>query len=373
VTTLSITQEHHGISEAAMSLPPIKKPFGFLTQLIDSSCANRVPGLLDGITIDDVDLIEQRLESYPNVIPSKIWGTTPTGIPVSGLIGFVMLTSRQVLENRAMGLAKIRNGVHMLEESGCNPIGLGSLTGAANTGGGRSIVNGSKSFLTNGNTVAALGAVLTLEKLQKRLDFDLSKMTVGILGATGSIGNALTMSLSRHVKDLILVARMEGRLKKLSSETHCPSSWSIDVKSLSKADIIVVTTASSDCLVPVDLPKAGSIIVDETKPRNISADIRNRKDVLAVDGAYFSWPDLHMDINLYCPEGMIYGCFVESALWWLMGFEGQENFVGNVDHKNFPMMREKLALYGFDVVEPHSFDEPISDARFETFRKCMKN
>lgn len=342
------------------------KIFGFVSNFKGTETVANVPELLGDLDPADKVAIEHRLEHTPPFIAANVSGTMPRGQEVNGHFALVPLTAEQMLTlPRSQVLFKIELAINLLDDAGCDVVGLGSLTGSALTASGELLARRVRVPLTSGNTFAALATSMSVEKIVARLGLDLSDMTISVIGATGSVGYAVSYELGKKCKKLLGIARHVGRLKSLQSDVE-NSVVSTEITDAFGADIVVVTTAASEYLVTPEMVKPGTLIIDETQPRNCSPLLNNRDDVLVIDGAMISVPEIDLGMDMACPPKTIYACYAETMMLSLEGVT--EHFhLGRVDPRIFPELRALAKQYGLDLAAPTSFDKPVTEEHFDRF------
>lgn len=354
------------------------KIFGFISQFMGLDTVKYLaPHLLKGVDPDDSMAIEKILLDSESFIATWIKGKTPTGVPIEGAFAFVPLLAEYLTRldhpvSRSVYLPKIREAVNKLADRGASIVGLGSLTGSGITGGGK-LVRPVNTFLTTGNTFAAVSSVMAVEKAFALTDRKFDNGNFVVLGATGSIGTAISHELARMISGdakLLLIARHETPLKGLCAEiAHPEVKYSTDIEAgIRQADVLMVTTAAHDCIVHCDMPKSGAIIVDDTKPWNCDFRLRDREDVLHIDGGLISVPGIDFGMPMDCPQGTIYACLVETIILWLRAIE-EDYFLGKVPPSQLPVMREWAQEYGFNLAPFYSFNEMIPEDFYENFSR----
>ncbi len=349
--------------------------FGFISQFMGIETVKYLaPHLLKEADLNDPISIESTLLDREPFVATNISGRTPSGDLVRGKFAFVPLLAeyltRQVPVPRSVYLPLIRGAVNKLADRGASFVGLGSLTGSGLTGGGK-LVRPVNTYLTTGNTFAACSSVMAIEKVFEKFNRKFNKGTFTVLGATGSIGTAISHELAKRLEGdakLVLLARSEVPLKNLKNEIRKPFvEYSTEIEAnIPLADVLVVTTANHNCVVSCDMPKSGSVIIDDTKPWNCDPRLKDREDVLHIDGGLISVPDIDFGMNMDCPEKTIYACLVETIILWLRSFE-EDYFLGKVQHDQLPIMKEYSQEYGFELAPFHSFNELIPEKFYENF------
>jgi len=354
------------------------KKFGFVSNFKGIETVALVPEMLDGIHANQIlnhqAEIEERLLYSNPIIATRIRGQTETGDDVDGLFAFTTLTANQMLNlPLEIVMTKIKQAVLALANSGCEVIGLGSLTGSALTGNGKRLMKWATEqdiLLTSGNAFAAVGTVMTVEKIISQLGLQPRNLTIGILGATGSIGWGVSQDIAIKLgpSHLKLVSKTIGKLEELDDKvrSYCSTSISTQINDLCDVDLLIVTTADAGSLVSREMPKSGMIIVDETQPSNVGPEFLSRKDVLVVDGAFISTPRIDYGMNMDCPAGMIYACMAQTMMLSLYGIDDHFD-LGRVDYGLFPEVRNMAERYGMGLAPLHSFSKPITKERLDEF------
>lgn len=354
--------------------------FGFISQFMGLDTVKYLaPHLLSDVDLDDPVVVERTLLDREPFVASNITGRTPSGAHVKGKFAFVPLLAEYLTRQdfpiaKSVYLPLIRVAVNKLADRGASFVGLGSLTGSGLTGGGK-LVRPVNTYLTTGNTFAACSSIMAIEKIFEKFNRKFNKGTFTVLGATGSIGTAISHELAKRLEGdakLVLLARSEVPLKNLKNEIKKSFvDYSTEIEAnIPLADVLIVTTANHNCVVDYSMPKNGVIIIDDTKPWNCDPRLKDRQDVLHIDGGLISVPDIDFGMNMNCPEKTIYACLVETIILWLRAVE-EDYFLGKVHHDQLSVMKEYSQEYGFELAPFHSFNELIPEKFYEDFsKKC---
>jgi fatty aldehyde-generating acyl-ACP reductase len=355
--------------------------FGFMSQFTNlKSVVDRAPQILGGVNIENPIEVEKALCSMGPLIPSRIVGKTPSGVSVQGAFGFVPFLAEYFTRpdrpfSKSVYLPKIRDTVNALADLDASIVGLGSLTGSGLTGNGL-LVRPVNAFLTTGNTYATQASIKAVEKILARLDRRMYRGNFVVLGATGSIGAAVSHAIAEKISGsarLILTSRHIAPLNRLLESLNGINVGQIEVttdiqSSIARADVLIVETAAHDHIVKFDGPKAGCVIVDGTKPWNCDPRLEEREDVLHVDGGLIAVPDINFGMNMDCPAGTIYACLAETMILWLRGI--REDFcLGRVDYRRLGEMEDWAKSFGFDLASFYSFGKPIPESRYDNFMR----
>jgi len=173
---------------------------------------------------------------------------------------------------------------------------------------------------TTGNTHTAYIICRQVEAAAKQVGIELSKATVAICGATGDIGSAVTrwLDAKTDVKELLLIARNQERLKDLQDELGRGKIMALD-EALPEADI-VVWVASMPKGVEIDpkVLKQPCLLIDGGYPKNLATKIQH-PGIHVLNGGIvehsldIDWKIMQI-VNMEVPERQLFACFAEAML-----------------------------------------------------------
>jgi fatty aldehyde-generating acyl-ACP reductase len=332
-----------------------------------------------------IKLSEQELESIIPLLPPEFTSIHNKQIPI-GWLGVIPLKGSQIVsddlaEQRMMkkrALEKINTTINMAiyQSKGEHlVVGLGALT-APITRQGQDLMNrfnGHPVSITTGNAYTAFITIKSIEQLAQIRGVDLRNVTIAILGASGSVGGAVSRHFGKMGCNLILIARNINKLNRLKDDIVSNGGipervlTSNNINDLKKAKVIIVTTSSSQVLIKPEHCATNAIIYDDTQPRNTSEEIKHiRKDVLVIDGGIVATPNLCTGkAKIGLPPKRAYACFSESLI--LAKHDCRENFVGNVTLDQVSKVAEIASHYSDDFfLAPFtSFGEAIDMDRLK--------
>jgi fatty aldehyde-generating acyl-ACP reductase len=353
--------------------------FGFISQFTDlGSVLARAPQLLGGSDVQNPVEVEKALSGLSPFVASRISGKTPSGVAVQGAFAFVPLLAEHFTDPvrplpKSFYLSKIREAVNVLADNETSIVGLGSLTGSGLTGNGL-LIRPVNAFLATGNTYAARASIKAVEQILARLDRRMYRGNFVVLGATGSIGAAVSHAIAEKISGsarLILTSRHIAPLNRLLESLNGVNVGQIEVttdiqSSIACADVLIVETAAHNNIVGVDTPKSGCVIIDGTKPWNCDPRLESREDVLHIDGGLIAVPDINFGMDMDCPSGTIYACLAETMILWLRGVR-EDYCLGRVDHRRLSEMEDWAKSFGFDLAPFYSFGNLIPESRYDDF------
>ena len=296
---------------------------------------------------------------------------TMAGVHIGGdRVGHVVLVpfgARHLLSDVTGGRRRVSQAVDRAVSLGADVVGLGALT-ATVTAGGAALRDRADIAVTNGNTFTAAIVEDQIRMLLPHVSSASGRPHIAIVGATGSVGTAVTRLLARDSGGarLTLIARTAPRVTSLAAaiadDVEVAVAHTIDA--VREADLVVLLTASADTLVGPEHVGRGAVVLDATQPRNTSPDLATaRPDVMVVDGGVVSIPSLRLvggDIGL--PDGRSYACFAETAILALTGRTGHFS-LGNPTLDQIDDIRDRaadLSPLGFRAADPTSFGRPVA-------------
>jgi acetylornithine/succinyldiaminopimelate/putrescine aminotransferase/predicted amino acid dehydrogenase len=285
--------------------------------------------------------------------------TSPTGATAFGEMIAVPYTADELMEmSGSEATHYIREAVMVGKERGARLVGLGAYTSIVTRNG--AALSDAGVPLTTGNGFTAVASVDSLKMCADVTGIDLSRSTTAIVGAGGSIGRAVSILLAPQVARLVLVgspAHPERSLNRLASVAadavqcvqqmaragtrfergtigdailngDCESVVENLIRSgrlvltteqsayLRQAEVVITATSSTRGLINEESLREGSIVLDISRPSNVSAGLADRRpDITIVEGGLIQLPlgqELGFSIGL--EPGLIYACMAETML-----------------------------------------------------------
>jgi fatty aldehyde-generating acyl-ACP reductase len=266
-----------------------------------------------------------KLEANPPVVCAEV---TFAGSPVRGEIIGVPLLPQAILTpagNRAVVDASL-----LAAERGAGVVGLGALTAPA-TAGGRALLRHvpRNVTITNGNGLTAAIAYQNAREVLALLDDDRDPR-IGVLGATGSVGCALSHLLADDDFELILIGTSQARVEQLLGPLLDRAIPASGLASLMNADIVLVLTNDPSATLTADLLSPGAWVIDVAQPHNIddaALPAFAERDVTVVRGGTVQIPGYSCSWDFRLP--MRHHSFACLAETYLLAREGiREHSVG---------------------------------------------
>ncbi|MGR3176824.1 MAG: hypothetical protein ACUZ8E_02050 [Candidatus Anammoxibacter sp.] len=289
----------------------------------------------------------------------------------------IFMTPEQMLENQGLATELVKKACTMAEEWGAKMIGLGAATAIVGSRG-LAVAESTSVSVTTGNSLTVYAAIIGLEKIAQKLNLDLSKHKIVIIGLPGSIALALTKILHAKGLDLVLVNRRTSSFLKRFLETLEPNNATIEVTqdledAIKKGQIIFSATSTGNIIDPLLLPK-GSIVFDIAQPRDVIYRKNYSDDILIIDSGTIRLPKSTQTSYKWAGWGVnnIPACLGETITLTL---ENQmENFsIGRELHTDkIQKIGELSEKHGFIFDEFRSFTKLISEENLENTKRALE-
>ena len=317
---------------------------------------------------------------FPPVYLSEIEGirSEATGKEIKGWFIACPYTPRRMLSLPEKSVyRKIIQTGRMAEKLGAKILGLGAFTSVIGDAG-ITIAKGLDIPVTTGDAFTVAIAVEALREAAKLMGITLAKSTAAVVGAGGAIGRVCAELLADDVSKLYLLGRRPEPLEKLKAKLDDSSraelQASTDLSHLADADLILtVTSAVNENVIRPEHLRAGSVVCDVARPRDVSAMVAAaRNDILVIDGGMVDIPgavDFHFDFGF--PEGKAYACMAETMA---LALEGR--FVDYTLGKDITRSRvDEIAMiakkHGFRLSGFRSFEKEVTPAQIEVVRRSV--
>jgi predicted amino acid dehydrogenase len=249
-----------------------------------------------------------------------IRGLTRDGKQIWGALIIVPMISKQMLQHRPRAKKKVLAAVKLAEVYGAEIVGLGALTSAV-TGGGLDIAEASKPVhLTSGNSLTAF---TTANDVISRVQKEGITGPIAIIGATGSIGHAVTTIVYEELPNqVIIVGKNPERTHAIGSELtakNLPNKkvpiCSTNVDDAESAEVLIITTSAHDAIVSDKMIANTKVIYDVTQPKNTPEHIQNSEKIVFIDGGLIKLPEeIHFTLDVGLPKGIAYSCLSETMV-----------------------------------------------------------
>lgn len=326
-------------------------------------------------------LVERAFRAVPPFEASHITGiVSTTGARAEGWFIALPWTPRVLLDAPVdLVYRRLIQAGRIAERLGAGILGLGAFTKIVGDRGltvARELAIG----VTTGNSLTAATAVEGALAAAARMEIDLRRARVAVLGATGSIGAVCCRLLAPQVGGLVLAARHLDRLEALAARLRSEAAADVAVTSdvrdaVSSAEIVLTVTSATDVLVEPEDLRPGAVVCDVARPRNVSRLVyERRRDVLVIDGGVIDVPgpvDFGLDFGF--PPGTCEACMAETMLLALE--HRYEDYTLGADLV-LDRVREIHALmhrHGFRLSGLRRFERRIADDEVDAIRRAARS
>ncbi len=250
-------------------------------------------------------------------------------------------------------------------------IGLGSLTTSITKGGAlvrdHIAKNGWKIRATHGDTGSVAAIRDCIGACGVRDD-----ESVGIVGAYGVIGTALSRLLAKEGRDLVLMGRQPDKLRAVAEAVakdggRMPALTG-DIARMRDVDCVITVTSHTSSLMTPSLVKPGAIVIDPAVPANTSDDPGWRDpahaNVVVANASQVRVPGVAVSSAMFGtfddPDGCAttYACLAETLLDAVE--RDTDHHVGEIDLGFVDEVRARFLRAGFSHAIPRMFG---ADAR----------
>jgi fatty aldehyde-generating acyl-ACP reductase len=261
------------------------------------------------------------------------------------------------------------------EDLGAGIIGLGAFTSIVGDGG-VTIAEKLNIAVTTGNSYTVATALEATLDGARRMDIDIAKSKVAVVGATGSIGRVCAEVLGADAAELAVIGRDSGRLQAAVDEfdaaTRAKTRVYTDIgNGLDNADIVLTVTSAVDVVIQPEHLKVGCVVTDVARPRDVSVRVaRERDDVLVIEGGVVAVPgeNLELRFNFGFPPKTAYACMSETMLLALENRYESFTLGKTVNRKQVETTQALAIKHGFKLAGYRSFEREVSPEEIDRIR-----
>ncbi len=327
-------------------------------------------------------LPEQLMKKFTKVLPAfkaaHITGIKSVlGKEIEGYFIACPLTSQQMMTLPVRKvIKKIIKAGKKAEELGAQVVGLGAFTSVVGDKG-ISVADGLKVPVTTGNSYTVATAVEGTKLAVEKMDYKLEEEVFTVVGATGSIGRAVSLIIAKEVKTLQLVARDQQKLRELVDEIAAINpglaiSTSTDLKDIIKRSRIIISASSAvNALIDPDHLLPGTIVCDVARPRDVAVKIgQQRDDVLVIEGGIVEVPgSVNFNLDFGYPPGTSYACMAETMMLALENRFEDYSLGSEIELDKVEETIQFAQKHGFKLAGLRSFERALSDREIEQIKE----
>lgn len=301
-----------------------------------------------------------------------------SGKPIDGYVISILPTARQLMEDRKLAGKRIMQACKLAKKRGAKIVGLGGLTSSL-TKGGLDLLKTTDINITTGHAYTSYNVTQNIFLLSKAFNLDKKKITVGIVGAAGSVGSTSCKILVREGYLNFVIVDLERKkqnchllyeeAKRINPEVNIQISHK--VSDISNSDIIIAATNAPEAIIQSKDLKYGAIIVDDAQPSDVHEDVFLRKDVLVIEAGVTYTPNINSNFNFGLKnKNDNFCCLAEVMI--LAAQEWDKHYV--INRASLDMVDEISKTgkeLGFKVGSFQNFFEAITDEKINYVRECI--
>ena len=311
--------------------------------------------------------VEWLIKHKDPIVASHITGVvSPTGAQAEGWFIACPLTPRQMMElPQEFVYHRLTQCGQLAESLGAKIIGLGAFTSVVGDGG-QSVAKNLNIAVTTGNSYTVATAVEGALDAARRMEIDIARSKVAVVGASGSIGRTCAQLLAPRAAQVALIGRDRARLEVVKEElTGADVTVHDEVHAgLRDARIIITVTSATDAVIQPEDLAPGCVVCDVARPRDVSVRVaRERDDVLVIEGGVVAVPGEAVDFrfNFGFPVKMAYACMSETMILALEGRYESFTLGKDVSTEQVTEISRLAQKHGFHLAGYRSFERAVTE------------
>lgn len=336
-----------------------------------------------------------RENSFPIVTEMQLCGFDAPNKCIRGWFIFMPNYTEELLQNKTLRQKKLLQAGMLAKKLNAKFAGMAGLV-ASFSKGGKYLSDNIQDFgFTTGHAYTIANIYEILMNIAKKVSLDLSRCKVAVVGAAGSIGSGVSKLIAENdIKEIMLIdtpnmvsvnklAKLKDALVTLNPSNAIKISKTLD--DIGDADVIIVATNSSSAIIGSDHLKPGTIIIDDSFPKNVRRDVlKEREDIILLEGGVTQAPLLTVDASRHLPDLLdlsisklvscrqAYGCLAETFV--LAALRRTSSYsLGDADTRLAKDIFAKSRRMGFKSTAFQSFGFVVEDSRIEWVEKIIKS
>jgi fatty aldehyde-generating acyl-ACP reductase len=275
---------------------------------------------------------------------------------------------------------KIVQAGRLAQKLGARILGLGAFTSVVGDAG-ITISRHLDIPVTTGGSYTVSMAVRAVRAAAERVNIDLSRASIAVVGAAGAVGSVSARMLARECAEMILVglprnlARLHELQATIEAERGARSWVTTDHASVRQAHVVVTVTSDIAAIVePQDL-RAGAVVLDVARPRNVSRRVvEQRDDVLVIEGGMVAVPGAALDFgfDFGFPPRMAFACMAEAMILALEGRYESYTLGRDITIDQVCEIEALGDRHGFKLGGFRSFERAVTDVEIERVQRAAR-
>lgn len=347
--------------------------FAFIIHPIDPKrdVSRKFPRLGKYLTVKQINFFST---FFPPLYISEITGirSAATGTEIRGWFVACPYTPARMLELPEKTVyRKIVQTGKLAERLGARLLGLGAFTSVIGDAG-LTIAKHLSIPVTTGDSYTVAVAVEAVREAARVMEIPLTTATAAVVGATGAIGSVAAELIARDVPRLWLIGRrteaLEAVRARIAAQTPAEVRISTEMSALAEADLILTVTSAVDTVIEPEHLKAGAVVCDVARPRDVSAKVAAvRDDVLVIDGGMVAVPGeaVRFNFNFGFPPGLAYACMAETMALALEGRYESYTLGKHITVAQVEEIAQIAGKHGFKLGGFRSFERAVTPEQIE--------
>ena len=313
---------------------------------------------------------------FPPVLLSHVVGvrSRDNGKEIEGWLVACPMTPRRMLDMPLpAAYGKIIQAGRLAEGLGARILGLGAFTAVVGDAG-HTVSQALTIPVTTGSSYTVAVAVEATLEAALRMDLEVAESVVAIVGAYGSTGRACAQLLAGRAKALVLVGRAPEQVQEVKRQVDSLGARSVattNLQDIRGADIVLCVTSSTDPIIEPGLLKAGAVVCDVARPRNVSRRVASeRDDVLVIEGGVVEVPgEVDFGFDFGFPPGQAYACMAETMLLAMEGRYECYSLGREISLDRVEEVGRLARKHGFKLAGLRSFERVVEDREVGRIRE----
>ena len=347
--------------------------FAFIIHPIDPKrdVSRKFPRLGKYLTVKQINFFST---FFPPLYISEITGirSAATGAEIRGWFVACPYTPARMLELPEKTVyRKIVQTGKLAERLGARLLGLGAFTSVIGDAG-LTIAKHLSIPVTTGDSYTVAVAVEAVREAARVMEIPLTTATAAVVGATGAIGSVAAELIARDVPRLWLIGRrteaLEAVRARIAARAPAEVRISTEMSALAEADLILTVTSAVDTVIEPEHLKAGAVVCDVARPRDVSAKVAAvRDDVLVIDGGMVAVPGeaVRFNFNFGFPPGLAYACMAETMALALEGRYESYTLGKHITVAQVEEIAQIAGKHGFKLGGFRSFERAVTPEQIE--------
>ena len=327
-------------------------------------------------------LIDFIAKTLPPVVVSRITGLHDIqGEERIGVIIGITMTAKQMLSNRDLALRRIIQAAKKAKELGAAVIGLGAMTASLSQGGQDVTERVRDIFVTTGRSYTVNGLVEYAEFFIQKFKLNKSEVTLGIVGAAGSIGSGVAVMMARcGIRNFTLIdlERKSGGLNatRASLVGFAPAAKvmiSSQVRDILGCEIIIAATSAPEVVIKSEHLSEGAIVINDAQPTDVSPEVLKSPKFLVVEGGVVNSKGINCHFNFgLAKQNDIFSCLAETILLSYRGADSHHTSTGALDLQYLSQLKTDAKSLQLKLADPQNDLGVISEAQFQRVGELLR-